>query len=74
MGRTAKNYLEAANIATNYYDIGNILARGIGHEKLISKLEKAGYQSLALRLIEAVAFRYENANQALMKKVLEEYA
>ena len=68
-----KEFLNAAE-NSNFIDAGNILARAIGHNKLVSKLEQNGYQSLALRLIEAVAFRYQESNQAFMKKMLTEHA
>lgn len=71
--KTTQEYLNAASNA-NFIDAGNILARAIGHNKLVSKLEKNGYQSLALRLIEAVAFRYQESNQSFMKKILTEHA
>ena len=69
----AQDYIDAANSA-NYYDAGNILARAIGDKKLVTKLEKQGYITLSLKLIEAVAFRYETSNQKFMKQILQQFA
>lgn len=69
----AQEYLAMAKEA-NFIDAGNILARCVGHEKLVSRLEKMRYQTLAWRLVEAIAFRYQESNQKFMKECIRKYA